>query len=302
MKGSVLKNYKITVQNNRSTDDTVAQFEQFYSTFQNEFLDLKLVTNAYNVGGSVNFMKAIESSKSEYTWVLCDDDFIDASDMEDVFEVLKAGQVDLVHVGAHPEKERTIFAQTTTPKQLLEQGYPYFAYSSFMPCNIFRTQLFLNDYLIQAYDNVGNAYPHMPYLFGIYTTNKIMYVSKNQIVTAGMEGQSYSQNKWARWWINTSKLLTTKEDVRAAFFDQFKIMGNSQKKKYIKAVYAFFNRIINENNRETNIIIENFIIENFIFSEKIKFKIYLFKKNNFFILLFLKIKKKLNFKERFLKV
>lgn len=280
MKGSVLKNYKITVQNNLSTDDTTAVFERFYDEFKTEFSDLTLVTNPYNVGANVNFIKAIESSKSEYTWVLCDDDFIDAADMEDVFEVLKAGQVDLVHVGAHPEKERTIFAQTTTPKQLLEQGYPYFAYSSFMPCNIFRTQLFLNDYLIKAYDNVGNAYPHIPYLFGIYTTNKTMYVSKNQIVTAGMEGQSYSQNKWARWWINTSKLLTTKEDVRAAFFDQFKIMGNSQKKKYIKAVYAFFNTAEIRSDYNVSMEILIFMKSYFTFQERWNFKWYQLKKNN----------------------
>ena len=228
-----------------------------------------MITHLFNVGASVNFMKAIELSTSNYTWVLCDDDRIDASDMSDVFEVLKQDKVDLVHVGAHPEKERRIFAVKDTVKNLLQKGYPYFAYSSFIPCNIFRTELFQKEFIEKGYNNVVNAYPHMPYLFDVFLKNKHFYISKNQIVTARTQGQSYNRNQWIVWWINTCKLLENKGDVRLAFFDSFKIMDYLYNSNYMKNVYFNLN-YFNSQNSIVKKVVNDFIKDYFDKGEKIE--------------------------------
>ena len=123
LKDSKLSNFKITILNNCSTDNTINTFKEFQSEYDICFQNLNMISHVFNVGANVNFMKAIELSASQYTWVLCDDDIIDASDIEDVFEILNQGEVDLIHVGAHPEKERNIFAVKENVKNLLHFTY-----------------------------------------------------------------------------------------------------------------------------------------------------------------------------------
>jgi len=269
LKDSIVSNFKITILNNCSTDNTINTFEEFQREYDDRFQNLNLITHLFNVGASVNFMKAIELSTSNYTWVLCDDDRIDASDMSDVFEILKQDKVDLVHVGAHPEKERKVFEVIENVKSLLQKGYPYFAYSSFMPCNIFRTELFQNEFIVKGYNNVGNAYPHMPYLFDVFLENKYIYISKNQIVTARIQGQSYNRNQWIVWWINTCKLLENKGDVRLAFFDSFKIMDYLYNSNYMKNVYFNLN-YFNFQNSLVKKVVNDFIKDYFDKDEKIE--------------------------------
>jgi glycosyltransferase involved in cell wall biosynthesis len=268
LKDSKLSNFKITILNNCSTDNTINTFKEFQSEYDICFQNLNMISHVFNVGANVNFMKAIELSASQYTWVLCDDDIIDASDIEDVFEILNQGEVDLIHVGAHPEKERNIFAVKENVKNLLQKGYPYFAYSSFIPCNIFRTELFQKEFIIKGYNNVVNAYPHMPYLFDVFIKNKYIYISKNQIVTAGIAGQSYNKSQWIVWWINTCKLLEDKENVRNAFFDQFRIMDS---KNYLKTSLDFLICFENETNY-TKKIVDDFINDYFNTVEKNNYK------------------------------
>lgn len=286
LKDSKFSRFKITVQDNCSTDDTIEVFQFFKSNYGSCFKNLSLISNLYNVGGSVNFLKAIELSQSKYTWVLCDDDVIDTSDIEDVLKVLEEDDFDLIHVGAHPEKERTIFQLKETPRKLIEMGYRYFAYSSFIPCNIFKTALFQNDFLIEGYKNVVNSYPHMPYLFNVFLEDKPIYVSKKQIVTARIEGQSYNMHEWLKWWINTSKMLSSKNNVRLAFFDQFKSLDDNLKIDY-DSVFYFFNISELQNNK----LQIDFRKDFFSLKEKIGFMLYnMEKKISYFRRILKKIK------------
>jgi len=272
LKDSKFSNFQITIQNNCSTDDTVEVFQSFQNNYGKSFQSLRLISNLFNFGPNVNFLKAIELSQSKYTWVLCDDDVINASDIDDVLKILEEENFDLIHVGAHPEKERVIFELKETPRNLIEKGYRYFAYCSFMPCNIFKTELFQNQFLISGYNNVTNSYPHMPYLFDVFLKDKLIYISKNQIVKARTEGQSYSPSEWLQWWINTCMLLQDKQDVGLAFFDQFKKFDNSAQIDY-KTVFYLFNL------ENKNKILNRFIKDFFNPKERIGFVIFKIKNN-----------------------
>ncbi len=229
---SVFRDYDITVLNNCSTDDTVEVLEKL----KGDFSSLKVITHKNNIGVCANIARATELSNGLYTWVLCDDDDLDFSDVSDVLHVLNEGKVNLIHVGAHPDIEWHLGGMSLTPKQLLDKGYHYFKAASFLPCNIFKTERYQKNFLIPGYDNLVNGYPHMPYLYDIYEQDEVVYLSKIQIATARTVGQSYNLDKWFFWWLNTSRLLKSKEDVRLAFFDHF----DDNELKYLYSLMAGF--------------------------------------------------------------
>ncbi|HNW73838.1 MAG TPA: glycosyltransferase [Bacteroidales bacterium] len=206
---------KITVLNNCSTDNTILTVNEFSSVFSR----LKLVTNKINIGGNANIIRAIELSESVYTWVLCDDDNFDFSFCDDIIEAIELEKYDLIHVGAH-EESWDFGGVYSKIKELVRNGYPFFKYCSFVPCNLFRTELF-NKSIIQAYDNVYNWYPHMPFLIDYYNNNGFLYISKRRIVTASVGTQPYSLDKLAHKWINNTVFLKTKSDKLIFALNQY---------------------------------------------------------------------------------
>ncbi|RYE22508.1 MAG: glycosyltransferase family 2 protein [Sphingobacteriaceae bacterium] len=196
---SSLKLYNVTVLNNASTDDTL----EVCDSYKDKFPFFKVVTHAHNIGLGANIIRALELGSATYTWVLCDDDILDFSFLEDVDQVLDEGIVDLLHVGGHPIKPWTEGGKYDNIKSLFSRGYPYFKYASFLPSNIFKTKTFQTTSLISGYANVVNAYPHMPYLLGLYEQDARIYLSKHRLITARMTGQSYNETEWYRWWVHT---------------------------------------------------------------------------------------------------
>lgn len=209
--------YNITVLNNKSTDNTIDICNKYELNYPN----FRIITNKVNIGLSANIIKAVETSSSVYTWIICDDDEFDFSNVDDVFEVINDERADLIHMGAHEIKDWNSSGVLKTPKELIKNGYPYFLYGSFLPCNLFKTSSFYQT-IIAAYDNVNNMYPHMPLVFDFFLNDKLIYVPKIKIVKARMSGQSYDYLKWLKAWTNTCQLLPKKYS-RIAFYDQFDV-------------------------------------------------------------------------------
>lgn len=233
--GSNFMHHRITVLDNHSLDNTSV----VCADYSKKLPDFNYVVHPINIGAGANFLRAFEISNATYTWVLCDDDILDFSHLNDVEQVLKEGEVDLLHVGSHPMKPWVEGGKYDTIKSLYSRGYPYFKYASFLPANIFKTNVFQNSYLISGYNNVVNAYPHMPYLLDLYEKDAAIYLSERRLVTARLGGQSYSQVNWYRWWANTCELLNDKDDVRSAFFDQWKDVGDGSGKACLEDVFYF---------------------------------------------------------------
>jgi glycosyltransferase involved in cell wall biosynthesis len=223
---SVVANFPITVLDNCSTDDTMHVVELFLEQFQ----DLRIVSNKFNIGLGANFLKAFELSDFRYTWVLCDDDKIDIQNFDDVAKALYKSEVDLIHVGAHVQSQWIFGGEIHSPKYLLDNAYPYFRFASFLPCNIFKTTSFV-EFMVPAYENVVNAYPHMPFLFDMYLHDKPLYVSEKPLVFAQPSMSGYSYKRWLGWWMRTCELLNNKEDVRRAYLDQWKDIGEVSDEK-----------------------------------------------------------------------
>jgi hypothetical protein len=157
-----------------------------------------------------------------------------------------------------------------TPRELLANNYAYFKFASFMPCNIFRTKVFAEQYLVKSYNNVGNAYPHMPFAFGMYLKDELVYVAKEQIVVA-QGGQSYSQLDWYQWWMKTCELLKDKSEVRKAYLDQWKDDGCAEDKAGLQSLLVAKNMA--KNSPEIVEYINDFI-DKYFASDRLKLAYY----------------------------
>ena len=214
---SPLSKCSITVLNNSSTDNTL----DVISKFKEVFSDFKIVTHPFNIGGNANIIRSLEYANKEYIWICHDDDTFDFSDVEDFAIALDKEEVDLIQIGAHVDGQWAnyggILANT---KDLISQGYQFFFYSTFTPCNVFRKTAFL-PYIIAGYNNIINSYTIMPFLLSFYSENKKIYLTKHQMVKAQVGNQGYDGNSLVKWLYNTSLLLPNKKDCRLCFFNMF---------------------------------------------------------------------------------
>jgi glycosyltransferase involved in cell wall biosynthesis len=208
----------ITILNNASTDNTLDMCKAYID----KFACLNIITHKFNIGGSANILRAVEISNGKYTWILADDDEYDFSECNDVFEIIISGKVDLIHVGAHADVTWNFGGRLEMPRNLFKDGYPFFRFSSFIPCNIFKTASFY-PYITSGYDNIHNLYPHMPFLVSFFENDKVIYLSKRQIVKAVMGNQEYSNKDFLAGWTNTACLRQTRRERIQVFQDQFKI-------------------------------------------------------------------------------
>jgi glycosyltransferase involved in cell wall biosynthesis len=237
---STLKDYKLTILDNCSTDQTL----EICNSFNNKIPNYKVISHPVNIGSDNNVCRAFELSTSEYTWVICDDDIYDFSYFADVKNVIDEGVIDLIHVGGHDE-HRVFSEVKMNVNELIVKGYPFFKFSSFLPTTIFKTKRF-QQLIIQALKNDG--YPHMVCVIDVYKNNEQIYISRNKLITpANLENASYNHENWFMFWIQTSKLLINVRDVRVFFFSHLKIDEIN-----------YFKKIANDLNKK---IINRFILD-----------------------------------------
>ena len=234
---------KITILDNCSTDNTIAsakEMSQYFPSFH-------LITNKVNIGGNANIIRAAEISNGIYTWILADDDKYDFSDCDDVIDAIIEEKYNLIHMGAHEELWK-YGAIEATPRELIQIGYPYFKYCSFVPCNLFRTQFFY-DSIIHAYSNISNWYPHLPFLIEFYKYDEKMYIAKNRIVTAVIGNQPYSISSLITKWINCSNYFSLKQEKLVFILNKDIIVRNGKRISYYKIIISHGLNYFFKNNR-----------------------------------------------------
>jgi len=228
----------ITILNNASTDDTL----KICNDYKNKFYNLSIITNKINIGANANMLRAIEISNGKYTWILADDDEYDFSNCDDFLEAIFYEKADLIHVGAHTDVPWKFGGELNSPRNLCRKGYPFFRFSSFVPCNVFKTKYFY-PYIIQGYKNIVNLYSLMPFFMSFHELNKDIYITKNRIVKAVIGQQRYSIRDFYEGWLNTSLLFRSKNDqilmFRNQFSDDFNTKYNIMKKKLFSVAVLF---------------------------------------------------------------
>lgn len=233
LSNSPFSNCNITILNNASVDNTLSVCNHYLGILP----FFTILTNKINIGGDANILRAVETSNSEYTWILADDDEYDFSNCDDLINIILNGEVDLVHVGANTDVPWCFGGMKDIPRKLISKGYDFFVKTSFIPCNIFRTKEFY-PYLINGYRNIANFYGHMPFLFSFFEDNREIYITRNQIVKRGkITINAISTKDYLTGWINTASLLKDKNDRKIYLKDTLFIKGRSRKIFYTVLLY-----------------------------------------------------------------
>lgn len=206
----------ITVLDNRSTDNTALKLKRIVA----DNPQVKHVRNVTNIGAGANAIQPFLMSQKPYTWVVCDDDYLDFSQADDVLDVLRANAAKLLIVGGHAEPVRRGGGLSADPRLLIEKGLNYFRDTSFLPSTIYSTA-FARDYLAECYAFCAMNYPHVAILLGAYHAGVPCYVSKTRLVTPSIGTQSYSQTAQMCWWFGLAKTIHSRPVRRQFLASQF---------------------------------------------------------------------------------
>ncbi len=142
---SPIRDFDITVLDNASTDGTSELIQEYKQKFQN----IEHIRHQTNIGGNANICRAIELAlvkNKEYFWILCDDDYFNFQDWNDVEKGVN-NQKDIIVV-SHVQKTENV------------NKYNIINELTFVPSAIYKTSVINETVILNAYMNIYNTYPH----------------------------------------------------------------------------------------------------------------------------------------------
>lgn len=149
----------------------------------------------------------MEIAEATYTWVLCDDDYLNFSHAGDLLQVLESEKFDLIEVGS-PVHQPWEAGFATTTQETVKHGYQYFNGLSFVPAVIFRTSLFDSDCLRTGYDLVRSFYPQFSLLIKALCMDSSIYFVKQPLVERNKINEStFSPLFWYANWIDSCSFI-----------------------------------------------------------------------------------------------
>lgn len=160
---SPIRNLSITILDNKSDDGTRELIEEYIQKFPN----IKHIINDYNIGGNANIARAFEIAKSEYVWILCDDDEFDFTHWNEAEKAMNEGYDAIVTANyINPEKNLA---------QLLAQ-------LSFVPAAIYKTSNITDTVMTNMYYNISNMFPQISLPCALINANKNFKILKDALV------------------------------------------------------------------------------------------------------------------------
>ncbi len=163
---SPIKNFKITILDNCSTDGSSELIEEYCSRYTN----LKHIRRNRNIGGNANIAGAFELAKAKYMWILCDNDNYCWDSWKEVEQAMA-------------ENADAIFVSTFNwPDVDIAHA---FVQSTFVPGVIYKTANIDDNVMENIEYNISHMFPHAVLFGKLVNENKdLRYVSKD-IVTIG---------------------------------------------------------------------------------------------------------------------
>ena len=198
---------KITILDNCSDDET----PRICTKYEKLFFNMNIVRHMKNIGGNANILRAVETSKSKYTWIVCDDDNYDFSDCGDIIKAIDSENFEIISLGA-PGQYNWERGLETTSKELIKKGSRYYHVFTFVPGFIFRTSLFDSFCVLEGYANIRNIYPHFPFVNKSVEENFSIYISKKEVIKRGTKNQTgFSELLWMKSWLSSCEMIKDKK-------------------------------------------------------------------------------------------
>lgn len=133
---SPVKNVKITILDNSSTDGTSDLVEEYARLYKN----LMHIRHKKNIGGDVNICKAYEAAEKEYAWILCDDDEYSWEAWAEVEEFIRKKGYCICVSGSTVNSMRELDDEAKAIREI-----------TFVPSLIFRTELLTSAVIMSMY-------------------------------------------------------------------------------------------------------------------------------------------------------
>lgn len=164
-KKSPIRNFKITILDNKSTDGTSELIDEAIADFPNS----KHVIHNRNIGGNGNIARCYELASKEYFWILCDDDEIDWtwSSWSQVESAINNG-ADCIVVSNYLHPKDNI-------GQLLGQ-------LSFVPAGIYKTENLTDTVMQNIGFQVSCCFPQLALVCKLINDNKRFVILDDWIV------------------------------------------------------------------------------------------------------------------------
>ncbi len=197
-------NGRFHVLDNASTDNT----HEVIEAYQRERPELQYHRNCWNIGGNGNILRSVELGRSEYHWVIGDDDTWIFDGAEELDRVLKEGRADIIRLGWLVEKESR--GRFVSARKLAETERLFFSSVSMISATIVRRSL-VTRFLAESYQNISNTYPHLvPVLRGIEEGDLQVYTLSRDYMThtpnTGL-GYFFGDLEWYAAWYRTGRYL-----------------------------------------------------------------------------------------------
>ena len=170
---SPIKDFDITILNNASTDKT----DDIINKYQKKFPNLKHIKHPINIGGNANIVRAFElgvASGKEYVWVLCDDDWFDFNNWNEVITAASKG-ADCIGVARYALKDDQLKSPAAQFLQL-----------TFVPAGIYKTSIITDTVLTNMYDTIYTMFQQSCIAASLINNKKKIIFLREPIVDGGL--------------------------------------------------------------------------------------------------------------------
>jgi glycosyltransferase involved in cell wall biosynthesis len=246
LKNSPISQCKITVIDNASNDATPEVCAKHAPAFP-QFCALR---NRFNVGISGNYLRALETTRSEYTWVICDDDDFNFSRFDEVIEAVTSRKYDIISLGVpnHTELPRGVGIRS---RELIQDRSSNFFYaSSFIPCTILRSSLLNADAMLQGYHHIHTLFSNLFFFVSAVRQDALVYITRNDFVINRQENVGYRPLHLVTGWMQVANDIKP-QDPAIAKAMMCELLGNHFYPRKI-AQYTLFQRGFSDQNTRSD--------------------------------------------------
>jgi glycosyltransferase involved in cell wall biosynthesis len=153
---SPLRDHPLTVMDNCSSDGTPGVCEQF----QTHLPLMEVRRHGRNIGFGANFLRSIELSRGEYTWVLADDDTLFPEHVGALLDLLRDHRPEACFVGG-PRQDEWPAGLKVSPLDIQRRCRTFLTGQSFVPALVFKTSLIGSRELVEGYFGIRTNFPQL---------------------------------------------------------------------------------------------------------------------------------------------
>jgi len=153
---SALRDCPLTVMDNCSPDGTPKVCEDFRPLLPL----MEIRRHPRNIGFGANFLRSLELSRGEYTWVLCDDDTLFPEQAPPLLDLLRTHRPEACFIGG-PRQDAWPAGLAVSPREIQDRLGTFLTGQSFVPALIFKSSLITSSELVEGYFGIRTNFPQL---------------------------------------------------------------------------------------------------------------------------------------------